>query len=132
MIGGKTIISEEVFADLAKTAMSKVENVAAAPEDVSTLAAVVKKVADRVIPQVIVKKTDAVTGEGDQGTVGHVAFEVKVTIIYGANIPDTVVALREMIVKEVETITGYQVDKVDVLVEKLLKSEELELAKPEA
>lgn len=64
--------------------------------------------------------------------MGHVAFEVKVTIIYGANIPDTVVALREMIVKEVETITGYQVDKVDVLVEKLLKSEELELAKPEA
>ena len=34
MVGGKTIISEEVFADLAKTAMSKVENVAAAPEEV--------------------------------------------------------------------------------------------------
>ena len=132
MIGGKTIISEEVFADLVKTAMSKVGSVAVSTGEGSTLAVIAKKVAERVVPQVNVKKTDAITGEGDQGTVGHVAFEVKVTVIYGANIPDTVVALREMIVKEVETITGYQVDKVDVLVEKLLKSEELELAKPEA
>ena len=78
MVGGKTIISEEVFADLAKTAMSKVENVAAASEDVSTLAAVVKKVADRVIPQVIVKKTDAIAGDDEnlQATVGRVYFEI--------------------------------------------------------
>jgi len=132
MIGGKTIISEEVFADLVKTAMSKVGSVAVSTGEGSAFAVIAKKVAERVVPQVNVKKTDAVAGEGDQGTVGHVAFEVKVTVIYGANIPDTVVALREMIVKEVENITGYQVDKVDVLVEKLLKSEELELAKPEA
>ena len=94
MVGGKTIISEEVFADLAKTAMSKVENVAAASEDVSTLAAVVKKVADRVIPQVIVKKTDAIAGDDEnlQATVGRVSFEIKITVIYGANIPETTAA----------------------------------------
>ncbi|MPN43104.1 hypothetical protein SDC9_190663 [bioreactor metagenome] len=125
MVGGKTIISEEVFADLAKTAMSKVENVAAAPEDVSTLAAVVKKVADRVIPQVIVKKTDAIAGddENQQSTVGRVSFEIKITVVYGANIPETTTKLRQVLLDEVERITGYQVDKVDVIVEKLVKSE---------
>ena len=125
MVGGKTIISEEVFADLAKTAMSKVENVAVAPDDVSTLAAVVKKVADRVIPQVIVKKTDAIAGddENQQSTVGRVSFEIKITVIYGANIPETTTKLRQVLLDEVERITGYQVDKVDVIVEKLVKAE---------
>lgn len=125
MVGGKTIISEEVFADLAKTAMSKVDNVAAAPEDVSALAAVVKKVADRVIPQVIVKKTDAIAGDDDsqQATVGRVSFEIKITVVYGANIPETTTKLRQVLVDEVEHITGYQVDKVDVIVEKLVKAE---------
>lgn len=125
MVGGKTIISEEVFADLAKTAMSKVDNVAAAPEDVSALAAVVKKVADRVIPQVIVKKTDAIAGDDEtqQATVGRVSFEIKITVVYGANIPETTTKLRQVLVDEVEHITGYQVDKVDVIVEKLVKAE---------
>ena len=125
MVGGKTIISEEVFADLAKTAMSKVENVAAASEDVSTLAAVVKKVADRVIPQVIVKKTDAIAGDDEnlQATVGRVSFEIKITVIYGANIPETTTKLRQVLLDEVVRITGYQVDKVDVIVEKLVKAE---------
>ena len=87
MVGGKTIISEEVFADLAKTAMSKVDNVAAVSDDVSTLVAVVKKVADRVIPQVIVKKTDAVSGddENQQATIGHVSFEIKVISLFGSS-----------------------------------------------
>ncbi|MDD4085108.1 MAG: Asp23/Gls24 family envelope stress response protein [Acidaminococcaceae bacterium] len=125
MIGGKTIISEEVFADLAKTAMSKVENVAAATEEGGSLAAVVKKVADRVIPQVVVKKTDAVAAEDEahQSTVGHVSFEIKVTVLYGANIPETTAKLRSVLVEEVEKITGFQVDKIDVIVEKLIKTE---------
>lgn len=125
MIGGKTIISEEVFADLAKTAMGKVENVAVASDDVSTLASVVKKVTDRVIPQVTVKKTDAVASddENQQGTIGHVSFEIKITVIYGANIPETTTKLRQVLLGEVERITGYQVDKVDVIVEKLVKSD---------
>ena len=125
MIGGKTIISEDVFADLAKTAMGKVENVAVATDDGSTLASVVKKVTDRVIPQVTVKKTDAVASddENQQGTIGHVSFEIKITVIYGANIPETTTKLRQVLLGEVERITGYQVDKVDVIVEKLVKSE---------
>lgn len=125
MIGGKTIISEEVFADLAKTAMGKVDNVAVATDDGSTLASVVKKVTDRVIPQVTVKKTDAVASddENQQGTIGHVSFEIKITVIYGANIPETTTKLRQVLLGEVERITGYQVDKVDVIVEKLVKAE---------
>ena len=89
------------------------------------MAAVVKKVADRVIPQVIVKKTDAIAGddENQQSTVGRVSFEIKITVIYGANIPETTTKLRQVLLDEVEHITGYQVDKVDVIVEKLVKAE---------
>ncbi|HIU64690.1 MAG TPA: Asp23/Gls24 family envelope stress response protein [Candidatus Avacidaminococcus intestinavium] len=124
MVGGKTIISEEVFADLAKTAMSKVDNVAAVTDESSALAAVVKKVTDRVIPQVVVRKTDAVIGEEEQpASVGHVSFEIKVSIVYGANIPETTAKLRTVLLDEVERITGFQVDKVDVIVEKLIKHE---------
>ena len=89
------------------------------------MAAVVKKVADRVIPQVIVKKTDAIAGdeENQQATIGHVSFEIKITVVYGANIPETTTKLRQVLLDEVERITGYQVDKVDVIVEKLVKAE---------
>ncbi|MEG1412998.1 MAG: hypothetical protein RSC56_05725, partial [Acidaminococcaceae bacterium] len=73
MVGGKTIISEDVFADLAKTAMMKVENVVAATEVENTIVAIAKKVAERVAPQVNVKKTDAVVGDGEHqaAAVGH-------------------------------------------------------------
>lgn len=124
MVSGKTIISENVFADLAKTAMTKVDHVSASNEENSTLIAIAKKVADRVAPQINVKKTDAVEGENQGVIIGHVSFEVKVTIVYGANIPETVCKLREVLVAEVESITGYQVDKVDVIVDKLVKAEE--------
>ena len=77
MISGKTVISEDVFAELVKTAMSKVDKVAVSAADNSSLAAIAKKVAERVAPQVNVKKTDAITGEGEDATVGHVSFEVK-------------------------------------------------------
>lgn len=56
MIGGKTIISEEVFADLVKTAMSKVGSVAVSTGEGSALAVIAKKVAERVVPQVNVKR----------------------------------------------------------------------------
>lgn len=125
MVGGKTIISEDVFADLAKTAMMKVENVVAATEVENTIVAIAKKVAERVAPQVNVKKTDAIVGDGEHqaAAVGHVSFEIKVTILYGANIPETTIRLRETLVNEVETLTGFQVDKIDVIVEKLIKPE---------
>jgi len=132
MVGGKTIINEEVFIDLVKTAMTKVEEVAISADDNNSFAAIAKKVAERVAPQVNVKKTDAVIAtDGGEDTPGHVAFEVKATMIYGANIPSTIVKLREMIVKEVEEITCFQVDKIDVIVEKLIKPEEINEDKPE-
>ncbi|MDD3396314.1 MAG: Asp23/Gls24 family envelope stress response protein [Acidaminococcaceae bacterium] len=123
MISGKTVISEDVFAELVKTAMSKVDKVAVSAADNSSLAAIAKKVAERVAPQVNVKKTDAITGEGEDATVGHVSFEVKITVFYGANIPETTAKLREVIVDEVTSVTGFQVDKVDIIVEKLLRPE---------
>lgn len=126
MVSGKTIIAEEVFVDLVKTAMTKVDEIASSGNDNNSFTAIAKKMAERVAPQINVKKTDAVVSvDGSEDTPGHVAFEVKATLVYGANIPATIVKLREQIVREVEEITCYQVDKIDVFVEKLLKPEEI-------
>lgn len=132
MVGGKTIISEEVFVELAKIVMTKVECVVASDGGSGTLAAFAKRVAERVVPPVVVKKVDAISATEDiAGVEGHTSFEVKVKILYGSSIPDTIKELRESLVEEVETITGYTVDRIDVIVDKLVKEEEFKVLSEE-
>ena len=128
MVGGKTIINEEVFVELAKIVMAKVECVVASDGGNSAFAAFAKRVAERVVPPVVVKKVDATAAtEDSEGVEGHASFEVKVKILYGSSIPDTIKELREALVLEVETITGYKVDRIDVIVDKLVKEEEFKV-----
>lgn len=128
MVGGKTIISEEVFIELAKIVMAKVECVVASNGGAGTFAAFAKRVAERVVPPVVVKKVDAISATEDiEGVEGHASFEVKVKMLYGSSIPDTIKELRESLVEEVETITGYKVDRIDVIVDKLVKEEEFKV-----
>ena len=58
-MNGKTTINEEVFVELAKTAMTKVVGVFPETDARSSLASFAKLLAERFIPQIIVKKTDA-------------------------------------------------------------------------
>ena len=55
---GRMIISEEVFVELAKTAMNKVENVVTDSQSKDTLGQIVKSVAQRLSPHIHVKKND--------------------------------------------------------------------------
>ena len=127
-MNGKTTINEEVFVELAKTAMTKVEGVFPETDAKTSLASFAKLLAERFIPQIIVRKTDA-----DQATdtKGIVSFEMRLSLLYGANIPEAIGKVREAIKEEVETIACYNVEKIDIVVEKLVKPEKLEPAPAE-
>ncbi len=121
MIAGKTIISEEVFIELAKTAMSKIETISKTSAQKNSFASIAKLVADKVAPQINVKKTDA----PEQETQATVSFELKVSVLYGQNIPEAIAQVRQAVKEEVEKITGYSVEKIDVTVDKLVKPEQI-------
>ncbi len=59
------------------------------------------------------------------------SFEVKVTVLYGVKIPEVAEKAREKIISEVETLTGYTVEKVDLVVERIIKPEDIQEEKPE-
>ena len=72
---------------------------------------------ERIAPQIVVKRLDAETA------MPAVAFEIKLTLIYGVRIPEVVEKVRAAVKAEVENLTGYAVQRIDVLVEKLVRPE---------
>lgn len=121
-MSGKTFISESVFVDIAKEAMRKVEEVYK-QEKKGGLAGFTRMFVDRFTPQISVKKTDPAEFEE---TAGSVAFEVKISVVYGVKIPEVADKAREKIISDVETLTGYSVEKVDIVVERVIKPEEIQ------
>ncbi len=126
-MSGKTFISDSVFVDIAREAMRKVEEVYK-QERKGGLAGFTRMFVDRFAPQITVKKTDPTEFEE---TTGSVAFEVKVSVVYGVKIPEVAEKARDIIISEVETLTGYSVEKVDLVVERVIKPEELHEEKNE-
>ncbi|NLZ53804.1 MAG: Asp23/Gls24 family envelope stress response protein [Thermoanaerobacteraceae bacterium] len=126
-MSGKTFISDSVFVDIAKEAMRKVEEVYK-QERKGGLAGFTRMFVDRFAPQISVKKTDPTELEESAGSV---ALEVKITVVYGVKIPEVAEKAREKIISEVETLTGYSVEKVDLVVERIIKPEELQEEKAE-
>lgn len=123
MITGKTIISEEVFTELARTAMTKIDGIVIAENQKSSLASIARIVADKVAPQITVKKVDSSDPSGEETTNPTVAFELKISIFSGKNIPSTADKIRQAIKDEVEDVTGYKIERIDITVDKLTKLE---------
>jgi uncharacterized alkaline shock family protein YloU len=115
-LSGKTVIQDEVFTEITRNAMQKVNEVFQKDRK-GTLAGLTQILSERIAPQVTVKKADK---ESPEAPFGSVAFDLKLTLVYGVNIPDVVRRVRETIVEEVETLTGYTVERIDVSVEKLV------------
>ena len=130
MIPGKTIISEEVFAQLVKMAITKVAHAELAENEGSSFMSLAKRMTEKVFSAIAIKKSDAEVDENGTVTKGHASFVIKVDVEYGSAIPDVLEDLRQAVVKEVVFMTDYQVDYVDVIVSKLL--EKKEEAVPEA
>nr|WP_320146854.1 Asp23/Gls24 family envelope stress response protein [uncultured Anaeromusa sp.] len=121
---GKTVIHEDVFAEVARNAMTQVNEVFTDTSKKGPVAGLAQIVSERFAPQITVKKNEP---EDAEGSAGKVSFELKVELLYGVNIPEVTQRLRETMVKEVESLTGYTVEKIDINVERLIRPE-----KPEA
>ncbi len=118
---GKMLISDEVFLEIAKTAMLNVNEVSL-QERKSTLGGITQIFAERFTPQISVKKYD----DEEEEEKNSVALDLKLTLLYGVSIPETVKRVRETITKEIEEMTGYKVEYIDVYVDKLIKAEKLQ------
>lgn len=124
MVPGKTIISEEVFAQLVKVAIAKVAHAELSEDGGTSFRSLAKRMTDKGFPSIDVKKSDASVDEDGTVTKGHAAFEIRVDIEYGSAIPDVLEDLRQAVVKEVAFMTDYLVDYVDVIVVKLADKKE--------
>lgn len=127
---GKTTVHEEVFVEMAKTAIARVENVVSDKSEKATLISIVKSVTERFAPQVQVRKTEKIITSDEydnnqEQEANSVEFDLKLAVVYGANIPTVVANAREAIRTEVESISGYKVSKIDVTVDKLVKPEKI-------
>lgn len=119
MIQGKTIICEEVFMQLVRFAAANVPSISLCESGGGGLMSFAKGLTGKNVPTIGVEKTDAEVDENGTVKKGHVAFTLKVAVTYDANIPETIEALREAVVKEVVRITDFVVDQVDIVVAKL-------------
>ena len=112
----RTLLTDEVFVEIARSAMRNVNEVAR-QEKKGALAEITQLFSERMAPQIIVKRLAA------EGAAPAVSFDIKLTLIYGVRIPEVVEKVRSSIKTEVEHLTGVNVDKIDILIEKLIRPE---------
>jgi uncharacterized alkaline shock family protein YloU len=120
MVEGKITLNDSILVEIAREAMKKVEEVYR-NERKGTFAGLGGLFADRFVPQIIVKR---ISEEEDDGE-NHIAFDVKTSIVYGVNIPEAGKKIRERVRTEVEAMTGYVVERVDITVDRLIKPEDI-------
>ena len=120
MIQGKTIISDEVFVDIVRAAAQDLGHVTLSLNEGSSLFSLAKRVTDKMVPQISVRKSDTTVDENGTVTKGHVSFELKVAVEYGSNIPEVVENLRPAIVKAGAALPDFYVVSVDVVVARLV------------
>lgn len=118
---GKLIVNEEVFVGIAMAALQKVEDVIR-QERKSAFSGLSRLLTGKAGSKINVQKSDA----EDQSATGTVSFDLRLVMVYGVVIPEVAEKVRETLVKEVNTITGYEVERVDITVEKLAHPEEME------
>ena len=112
----RTQITDEVFLEIARSAMQNVNEIAR-QEKKSPLAELTQLFSERIAPQIVVKRIET------EDLAPTVSFDIKLTLIYGVRIPEVVDKVRSAIKTEVEKLTGSKVDRIDILVEKLIRSE---------
>ena len=112
----RTVLTDEVFVEIARSAMLKINEVARL-EKKGALAELTQLFSERMAPQIIVKRVET------EDTSPAVTFEIKLTLIYGVRIPEVVDKVRNSVKTEVESLTGVRVDRIDILIEKLVRAE---------
>lgn len=120
-MNGKLIVDEAVFMDIAWAALQKVEDVIR-KEPKNALSGLSRLLTGKAGSKISVQKSDS----DDQSQPGSVAFDLRLVMVYGVAIPDVAVKVRETVIKEVKLYTGYDVERVDITVERLIHPGEIE------
>lgn len=112
----RTQVTDEVLNEIARSALQQISEVVT-PVRKNALSELTQLVSERIAPQVTVKRQEL------EGSTQVINFDLKLTLIYGCRIPEIVAKVRDLIKLEVETLTGFKVERVDILVEKLVRQE---------
>ena len=118
MSTGRLVVAEDVFEDITKQALYKVEEVTRQKEK----GGIGRIFTGKLGSKVTVKKNDTESS----GSPGTVSFELRLTVAYGVNIPEVAEKVRDAVIKDINAITGYDVERIDITVDKLVRPEELE------
>ena len=119
MVEGKITLNDSILVEIAREAIKKVEEVYRGDRK-GALAGLTGVFAERFVPQVTVKRI----AEEDEAPE-RIAFDVKTSMVYGVNIPEVGKKVREKVKAEVEVMTGYTVERIDITVDRLIKPEEI-------
>lgn len=117
---GSTVVNDGVFLSVAEIVLQDIEDVVKR-EKKGPLAGISQLLTDKFAPQVVVKKV-----EKDKDGFGRVSYELKLVLLFGAKIPDVAKRVRQQLTNVTEEMTGYKVDRVDVVVDKIVELKELE------
>lgn len=120
-VSGKLIVNEEVFSDIAWAALHKVEDVIR-QEKKGTFSGLSRLLTGKAGSKINVEKSDG----DDKVETGSVSFDLRLVMVYGVSIPEVAEKVREAVIKEVKTLTGYHVARVDIVVERLIHPEDME------
>ena len=121
----RTQVTDEVLNEIARSALQQIPEVVT-PVRKNALSELTQLVSERIAPQVTVKRQES------EGSTQAVSFDLKLTLVYGCRIPEVVSRVRDSIKSEVETLTGFPVERVDILVEKLVRQDAPDCAAPPA
>lgn len=120
-VKGNTLVNDNVFLTAAQIVLQDMEDVVKG-EKKRRLPGISKIFAEKSAPQIAVKKMEPEKG----AEYGRVAYELKFTVLYGAKIPVLVADIRKQLIQDIEEMTGYKVEKVDITVEKVVEAHELQ------
>lgn len=138
MVLGSTIIHEDVFKEIVRLLLEEMEEVYVY-EPRGPLAPFLGEKAVKPVINVYVRKPESVEDEPAEETAAvsadlakeageeqadSVAVEVKVALLYGASIPQTVAKIRREIAERIKRYTGYTTEKIDVYITRLIRFED--------
>jgi uncharacterized alkaline shock family protein YloU len=121
MSDGKTIIYDEVFVTLARIVLESADEVFYQEKKGNFAQFFGDK---NTKTGILIRRKD---GDDDLVETGSVSYEIRLSILYGVSIPDTLRKIREVLAAEVKTITGFTVETVDITVESVIRPDKAAL-----
>jgi uncharacterized alkaline shock family protein YloU len=126
MSNGKTIIYDDVFITLARIILESSDEVFYQEKKGNFPQFFGDKNAKTGI-SIRRKDTDEILDEH-----AFISYELKISVLYGVSIPETAQKIREKLSNEVKNLTGFEVDNVDITVERIIRMDKTDLQSDDA